>query len=272
MKYLKYVILGVSMGIFFSFIHVMNSDSITFSELILKLSFSEYVLTPNNASYFDKITLCLFPLIIFQVVAGMEIYRHYCVASVYYFSRCVNRLKWYFKEICCMLLYDLIYLLSYILGHTILSSFFYDIEYDLPSIKLTLYFLIIYSLWNYIFSLLINIAALFLRSNGGFAFSMGIQMFFVSLHIVFQEKLYLIHDNDSTAKELVKLIPFSHLMISWHSSRDTTINGLINIYNISFDLTYSVASLLIPSILILVIGALIIKKMDFICSNKETGG
>jgi hypothetical protein len=272
MKYIKYIVIGLLMGIFFSCIHVLNCDSITFSELILKIAFSEYVLTPNNASYFDKVSLCLFPLIIFQVIGGMEIYRHYCIASVYYFSRCVNRIKWYFKEIYCLLLYDLVYLLSYILGHTILSSFFYDIKYDLPSIKLMLYFLIIYTLWNFIFSLLINIAALFVRSNGGFAFSIGIQMFFVSLHIAFQEKLYLIHDNDSTAELLIKLIPFSHLMLSWHSSRDKAINEYINIYNIPFDLNYSVICLLVPSILIVVIGALIIKKIDFICSNKETGG
>lgn len=272
MKYLKYVVLGLSMGIFFSFIHVMDNNSITYSELILKISFSEYILTPNNASYFDKITLCLFPLIIFQVVAGMEIYRHYCIASVYYFSRCVNRMKWYFKELYSLILYDLVYLLFYILGHTILSSFYYNITYDLTSIKLIFYFVVIYSLWNFIFSLLINIASLFFRSNGGFAVSIGIQMFFVSLHIAFQERLYLIYDNDSTAELLTKLIPFSHLMLSWHSSRDKSINEYINIYNISFDLNYSVIYLLVLSILIVVIGALIIKKIDFICSNKETGG
>jgi hypothetical protein len=61
-------------------------------------------------------------------------------------------------------------------------------------------------------------------------------------------------------------------MLSWHSSRDKAINEYINIYNIPFDLNYSVICLLVPSILIVVIGALIIKKIDFICSNKETGG
>ena len=86
------------------------------------------------------------------------------------------------------------------------------------------------------------------------------------------EKLYLINDNDPTAELLTKLIPFSHLILSWHSSRDKDINEYINIYNISFDLNYSVICLLVPSILIVVFGALIIKKIDFICSNKETGG
>lgn len=181
-------------------------------------------------------------------------------------------MKWYFKESYSLILYDLVYLLFYILGHTILSSFYYDITYDLTSIKLIFYFVVIYSLWNFIFSLLINIASLFFRSNGEFVVSIGIQMFFVSLHIAFQEKLYLIYDNDLTAELLTKLIPFSHLMLSWHSSRDKSINEYINIYNISFDLNYSVICLLVPSILIVVIGALIIKKIDFICSNKETGG
>lgn len=272
MKYLKYAIFGIAIGILFAFIHIENFNSITYSELILKISFSEYILTPNNASYFDKITLCYFPLIVFQVIAGTEIYRHYCTGAIYYFSRCVNRLKWYFKEIGCLSLQTLIYLLSYVLGYMIFDSLVYDIIFDIASIKLFIYFILIYYLWNFIFSLLINVTALFAKSNGGFAISIGLQLLFLSLYVAFQEKLYLIYENDIISKLLIKVIPFSHLILSWHSSKDHTINSLINIYEMSYDLNYSVISLLILSITIMVIGAFIIKRIDFIYSNRENGG
>ena len=272
MKYLKYAVIGIVIGILFAFIHIEKINLIAYRELILKISFSEYILTPNNASYLDKIILCYFPLIVLQVIAGIEIYRHYCTGAIYYFSRCVNKIKWYFKEVGSLSLQILIYLLSYVLGYTIFDSIVYDITFDIVCVKLFIYFIIIYFFWNYIFSLLINVTALFVKSNGGFTISIGLQLLFISLYVTFQEKLYLIYENDNIAKLLIKLIPFSHLIISWHSSRDHTINSLINIYEMSYDLNYSVISLLIVSIVITVIGAFIIKKIDFIYSNRETGG
>ncbi len=272
MKYLKYVILGLIMGMLFSAVHLEVTGSLNFSYLILKLSFLEYILTANNASYFDKILLCYFPSIVFQVIAGTEIYKHYCTGAVYYFSRCTNRGKWYIKEIGCLILQAIIYMLFYIVGSTLLNSIFNKIIFDFTSFKLMLYFIIIFVLWNYIFSLLTNIAALFLKSSGGFVASMSLQMFFISLYVVFQEKLNKIYEEDIIAQNIARSIPFSHLIISWHSSNESDIDNMINLYHMSFDLNYSVVYLLIFSILISLFGAILVQKTDFICSNKETGG
>ena len=271
MKYFRYALLGLIMGILFSAVHFETVDSFNFSYLILKQSFSEYTISPDNAAYFDKILLCYFPSIIFQIFAGTEIYSHYCTGAVYFFSRCTKRVSWYLKEIYFIYLQAIIYILFYVTGNVLLNLIFHKIIFDFTSLKLLIYFVLIFTLWNFIFSLLINIASLYLKSNGGFIFSVSLQIFIISLYVVFQEKLNKIYEGNITAQNILKAIPFSHLIIPWHSSKIEDIDNLINIYDISFDLNYSVIYLLITALIISLFGAILVQKTDFIFSDKEKG-
>lgn len=270
---MKYAVWAVILGILFGIAHTVNTQSILLSDVFLKLSFSEYILTPNNASYYDKLILCFFPSIIFQVISGTEVYRHFCTGAVYYFSRCTNRKKWYIKEISNLYLISLLYFIFFAFSFTIVFEVLYTIKYDgIVSIYLCFYYLVIFSLWNYIFSLLLNIIAFFLKSSGGFIVSFGVQLLFISFYVIFQEKLYKIYDGDIDAVKILKAIPFSNLIISWHSSANENINSLINIYNINFDLNLSVVILVAVAVIVTLIGMIAVEKTDFIYSNKESGG
>ena len=97
-------------------------------------------------------------------------------------------------------------------------------------------------------------------------------MFFISCYVFFQEKLYTIYEGNTDSVRLMKLIPFSHLILSWHSSNNEEIDNLINIYGIDFNLNFSVILLFIAAVIISFAGMIIIEKTDFILTNKETGG
>ena len=186
----KYIIFAVVFGVFYVIIIAGPSNKILLSEIVLKLSFSEFGLSEGNASYFGKIMLSFFPSVIFQVISGIELYRHFCTGSVYYFSRCINRKKWYLKETAHLYIDSAVYFIFLSLSFITVMEFSADIHHNFrESLCLYLYYIVIFSLWNYFFSLLLNLTALYFRSNGGFAISLGIQMFFISCYVFFQEKL-----------------------------------------------------------------------------------
>ena len=97
-------------------------------------------------------------------------------------------------------------------------------------------------------------------------------MFFISCYVFFQEKLYNIYEGNTDSVRLMKLIPFSHLILSWHSSNNKKIDNLINIYGIDFNLNSSVILLITAAVIVSFAGMIIIEKTDFILTNKETGG
>lgn len=269
----KYIIFAVVFGLFYGIIYTGTVNEMLLSDIVLKLSFSEFALCGGNASYIGKIMLCFFPSVIFQMISGIELYKHFCTGSVYYFSRCINRKKWYLKEIINLYLDSAVYFIFLSLSFITVMEFSADIHHNFrEAIWLYLYYIVIFSLWNYFFSLLLNLTALYFRSNGGFAISLGIQMFFISCYVFFQEKLIFIYEGNTDSVRLMKLIPFSHLILFWHSSNNKKIDNLINIYGIDFNLNSSVILLIIADVIISFAGMIIIEKTDFILTNKETGG
>ena len=81
----------------------------TLSSLVEQLSGSrgDFPLEPNMSELLS-FTLRLLPFLVFQALAGISFYRHYCTASVYIFSRMPNRLKWYRKECALLALHTLL--------------------------------------------------------------------------------------------------------------------------------------------------------------------
>lgn len=52
-----------------------------------------------NSGFMVVLITDLFPIFIIQFLEGISIYTHFCIGSVYYFSRQENRKRWYLKEI-----------------------------------------------------------------------------------------------------------------------------------------------------------------------------
>ena len=130
MRRWKYIIFAVVFGLFYGIIYTGTVNEMLLSEIVLKLSFSEFALCGGNASYIGKIMLCFFPSVIFQVISGIELYRHFCTGSVYYFSRCVNRKKWYLKEIIHLYLDSTVYFIFLSLSFITVMGISADIHHN----------------------------------------------------------------------------------------------------------------------------------------------
>ena len=253
-------------------VNVDKTNGTLFSEIVLSVSYHQYVLTIDNTGCYDKLITCFLPSVIFQIIAGTEIYRHFCSSSVYYFSRCCNRKRWFFKESLTLYFLTLQFYIVFLLSYTVMLSLICSVKIDDGSIILAVYYIIIFSLWNFAFSLLINVLSIFFKSHGGFSISIGIQLFFSMLYIAFESIIVKIYDGDAKAELILKAIPFSHLFIGWHSSTSGEINSIINILNMNFDLNFSVLVLFLFAVLTVIFGIIVIERTDFICSNKESGG
>ena len=80
-----------------------------------------------------------------------------------------------------------------------------------------------------------------------------------------------VKDNFITEKVkfLIKGNLIANLIFPFHSSKINSINNLINIKSIDFDLNYSILYYLIICIVVIVFGGYVVEKYEFIINNKE---
>ncbi|MGN0375919.1 MAG: hypothetical protein ACI4EN_10515 [Butyrivibrio sp.] len=71
---------------------------------------------------------------------------------------------------------------------------------------------------------------------------------------------------------MIKINPFSHLIINLHSSRIEELNSIINIKNIDFDINISCGLFILINLVLIIAGCMIVKHHNFILSNQETEG
>ena len=91
---------GAVLGAWLSVTYICPSDGrITLTQAILQLSGSRGIFALGT-SFTELLgfSLRLIPILAFQALAGIRLYRHYCVASVYVFSRIPRRTSWYLRR------------------------------------------------------------------------------------------------------------------------------------------------------------------------------
>ena len=97
-------------------------NTMSLSYLVMQLSGARGNFTMGlNMSELLAFTLRLVPTLVFQACAGISLYRHYCTASVYIFSRIPNRLRWYGREARALAVQALLYQ-GLILGAVIVTA------------------------------------------------------------------------------------------------------------------------------------------------------
>lgn len=267
--YMKFLLIAVAFGII-GVIGYMNSDSTTYlSDIILTWGF-------NSADYYMANILPIIekyiPLILFQVIYGTYIYRRFCSASVYFFSRHCNRTIWFLKETLKVYLLGVAYLILLVLSGALFTSFFSSFKIDSVSIPLGIYYILIYSLFLLVTTLGINIFSILFTSDVAFVIVEGINLFAIAIFTILGH--YFITQDELIDKYIwmIKGNPFSHLVLKLHSSKIESLNNIINEKGISFDLNFSVFYFFIVAILVIGFGCIVVNRHNFIESNKETGG
>ena len=111
MKRLYVLLPAPLLGIWLSLVYINPyGGQITLSELVLQLSGSRGSF-PLGLSLTDVLTfsLRLVSTFVFEALAGVTLYRHWCTASVYVFSRIPGRRGWYLRQASGLLLTAALY-------------------------------------------------------------------------------------------------------------------------------------------------------------------
>ncbi len=268
-SYLKFLAIAFVCGLLSFMGTAIKSEEINLNDIILVTSFGNVEYLPY---FFPTFLETYFPLMFFQFFYGTYIYRHFCTASVYYFSRKCNRSAWFLKEVGSLYVFALLYVMIYLGTEILCCVIFSKVIAGTCSLLLCLYYVILYSLFLFVTALAINIFSILFTSNFGLILVEGLVMLCVGAYLMIGKKYITDDELISKYEWMIKVNPFAHLNIKLHSSSWEIINRAINVKNIDFNLNISVALYIAIATLTIFAGCIIVNKHNFIITNQETGG
>ncbi len=263
MKRLK-VLIPLFIGFFIALI-VLFDNKMSITDIVMCYSFQSANYYP---SYIDTIMFWYIPIVMSHFLFGTDIYKHFCSASVYYFSRTNKRKHWYFLESIKMYTDIIIYLLL-LLGS---ATGIFFLKGDLEPISgkdlfFVLYYLAIYSMYIFVTAELVNIISIISSSNIGFAIIELLCMSSFGLYSIIGD--WLGEDVVMQNINIIRFNPACHLIIDIHSSQFDNVNQIIDKKNFDFALGESLISLGIATIVVLLIGSFVVQKIDIIKQKPE---
>lgn len=249
---------------------VFSGDQILLKEIIVKLGFSMEMICTTTIF---EMSFRYLSHIIFQAIFGLYIYSHFCSASVYYFSRCINRKTWYVKELFNLLKFSCLYMVVTALTPVGILFLRGLLLADFASTILLFYYLVIHSLWLFITALAVNLIAIKLGSGHGFAVAVSLQFMFMALLTLWEVQFPLENSGNVMRNGyLLQLNPIAHLVMDWHSSNIAGVEELVNKFGIDFNLNVSVLLYLCMALIVIIIGGYLIGRHDIMAADVEIGG
>lgn len=253
--YLKFVLVGIFCGFFCILGYAVRNEKFLCSDIVLLFGMGE---VNYFMQYLSNIAYWFMPLLFFQIFFGTYLYRHFCSASIYYFSRYPQRIKWFIKEVICMYIFCIVYLIAMIVSGIISCTFISDVTFDIRAIEVLAFYVLIYSLYLFVTTIGINIVAILCNSNVGFMVVEGINMFFIATFAIVGEFFAPEGVILNEYEWLLKVNPIYYLIFD--SNKDLN------------DFYVSIIVYLIFAALVLCFGCFVINKHNFIETNKEIGG
>ncbi|HBZ53210.1 MAG TPA: hypothetical protein DEO82_05500 [Eubacterium sp.] len=252
--YLRYVFLAFILGILISFGHVVNSYYKTINDFVEIIDMRN-----ENITYgflYDLIMINI-PYIVFHIFFGTYIYRRFCSASIYFFVRNVNRVKWFLSEIFKLYIYAVMYCLFYVMGNCFLPVF--SFRYGVRSGLLfeVIMYVVITSLYLLVTALAINVLAVLFDSNLAFVICQFVYCFFLTFYLWPGTYHY---DNELEAIDpdymwMIKCNPFSYIVFYYRKTM--------------MDYVTSIMLYVCMLFIIILAGMYIVKRHNFIVSNQE---
>lgn len=267
--YAKLLPVAAFVGFFCIMNCARNGTLHTFSDMILLFGFQNVSYHPY---YIVEITYWFIPLLLFQILYGTCIYRHFCCASIYFFSRCCNRIEWFLKEVLLLYLAAVLYLMILVASGFFAALLFGPVKMDGLSWILLGYYLLIHSLFLLITTLLINLLSILFTSNVSFALVEGMNLSGMAAFCL--TGTCFIPDEALLPRYtwILKVNPIAHLIFSVHGSSIDSLDRMINEKGISFDLNLSVGIGFAAAFLATAGGCLLVQHYDFLHANREMGG
>lgn len=269
-KIIPVLIARISSGGILSFVFINPYDGrILVSEAILQLSGSSgaFPLTP---AFKDLIsfTIRMLPDYMFELYIGIELYRHFCTASVYVFSRTPNRSRWYIREVLEVAVAVFGYQIIKIFAAMSVTFLRYQIEPDHFGFFLLVFHIIVYSLWVFNVSLLINLISIKYGSNNAFIWIVGIQIFMTAL----LELVQIFESNLTLTKIFLNVNPIAHLVVGWHTGTIKELKNSLEVTYIRLDFKVTLVTMLAISIFSVIVGMYLVSQHEFLILNANEEG
>lgn len=255
------VLFGVLAGAYLavSFVNPYG-DETALSEVILQLSGSRGALImgcslPELVGYM----LRMMPNYIVIMIWGIELYRQFCTASIYVFSRCASRGKWYAKTLVRMLGSVCIYETVLVGTVILITALRFRIHFPVEDFRILGAHLVIYLLWNLTWILLMNFLSIRFGSSTAAAMVIGVQAVCTAALTAagFLEEEQILAQ---IAEKLLQCNPVTYTILGWQCEGGW---GFLNIRT-------SILLLCICCILVMFAGGFWICRMDLITENMET--
>lgn len=252
---------AVAGGVYLALLYVNPFDgTISLSELVLQLSgsrgsFALGFFYPELVLFAMK----LFPAFVFEAYAGILLYRHFCTAATYVFSRYPHRGRWYAGEACRLGVTAGVFQALLLAAVIVITASRYKLQADAAGLMLAAYHFLIHSLWVYIMALTVNLAAVYLGSSTAYGLVIGGQMICIILLNVTDVLVRRFQAVLSYGK-ILAWNPIARLVLGWHGSEE----GLLQ-----QDLSTSLLVFLLLGAAITAVSAVMIKKHDFLAADAE---
>lgn len=269
-KIFPLLIAGILSGGILSIVFINPYDGrILVSEAILQLSGSSgaFPLTP---AFKDLIsfTIRMLPDYMFELYIGIELYRHFCTASVYVFSRTPNRSRWYIREVLEVAVAVFGYQIIKIFAAMSVTFLRYQIEPDHFGFFLLVFHIIVYSLWVFNVSLLINLISIKYGSNNAFIWIVGIQIFMTAL----LELVQIFESNLTLTKIFLNVNPIAHLVVGWHTGTIKELKNSLEVTYIRLGFKVTLVTMLAISIFSVIVGMYLVSQHEFLILNANEEG
>ncbi len=242
------------------------NDSILLSELIMQLSGSRGSLVLGFSMHeLLSLVLRMVPDFIIEMYLGILMYQHFCTASIYVFSRYPRRVRWYWGEVLSLGIQVMLYQLFLLLSVILISICRMDVQFDNIGLFLIVYHLVVKVMWIFCIALAINLLAIFLGSDSAFLFIMSIQILLITIlgfadDLTEEKRVYFLQYN-----------PMSRLVLGWQSGEFPNLKIKIISSIKGLEISDAILQLMILCVIVVVIGAILIKQHDLLCSNAEEG-
>ena len=269
MKNLGMLLLSSAFGLLSILPFSASQPDASFGSMVVWMGFGNVGL---GSAYLIDFLYAIVPMVVFQMVYGLYLYRHFCTASVYYFSRCIKRKSWFLQETGSLLLKSFLYESAYWIAGLFVLAFKYPFSITMADVCLFLYAVTINVLWLFASTLAVNILALKTDSVAGFGIIFGLEVFFIVIYN-FMESLFLYGKPEGNAGKLLFILwkwnPVSQLVVRWHSSMWKEIDAMVNDYQVNFDFNFSVLYLAILSAILIILGISVISRVELISNGME---
>ncbi len=252
--YLRFLGIAVCCGVFCMLELAVNNDNgFQVSEIILRFAMQH---VKNYRQYLPELTFWFTPLLFFQIFFGTYIYRHFSVASIYFFSRCRKRTSWFLKESLQLYLFTIFYLAIMLVAGGFITKIFSEVTIDVKTGKTLFFYLFIYSMYLFAVTLAINLAAILFGSSNGFILVESVNLFMIAIYAISGDFLELAEKTLYRIYEyILKTNLFSYLIFYMHKSEKD--------YFISAFVFFTL------SVVFLFCGCIVVNRCNFIESDRE---